>query len=290
MHHSLQRTLLLGLLAAGTVACSPRAGDTPGPSGGNGGSGSTSDVSSTGDGDSSGGVDGSGSGGDTGAAAGCVIDISVYQEDGALSSVREQRLDERGNMVSALETRYPPVEGDTIYVSKTSYAYDELDRRIETESTHGALGGDQVQDFTYYSYDATGNVATISTDLDKDGLSEVLFVVSSTYDERGLLTTEATYTPSDGVTVTSTYFYNEADLLIREVEEGPTFKNVDTSNYDERGFLVEVVADYKEDGVTDTITKLTNDELGRPLRREYDSDADGVADTVTTYSYSAGCI
>jgi hypothetical protein len=130
------------------------------------------------------------------------------------------------------------------------------------ESITTDYNADDTPDYISTStYDERGNLTSESQDYDADGIPES--ITTSTYDKHGNLTSDSRNYHADGI----------PDLIT-------------TSTYDEHGNLTSESQDYDADGIPESITTSTYDEHGNLTSYNYDYDADGIPDSIDIYTYN----
>jgi RHS repeat-associated protein len=117
-------------------------------------------------------------------------------------------------------------------VSKTSplgfvqrFGYDAAGRVVSSQDPRGSVAGATPEDYTtHYTYDAAGNVLTVTNPDDS--------VTRSSYDDVGKLTSATTENPAGAVLSKAGYKYDAAG---RTTEESDAVRVTSTSTYDSRG-------------------------------------------------------
>jgi hypothetical protein len=149
-------------------------------------------------------------------------------------------------------------------------------------------GPDGISDWiTIYTYDADGNLDTVTVDEDADGLIDRIITYTWTAD--GQQSTIGYDLDADGVDdYTVEYYYDAAGNEIRaKLLMGTTTIEAYDYTYDADGNMLSYEVDSDGDGVVDSRATYTWDVNGNLVRTETDSDGNYLADEIITYTYDA---
>ncbi|MEE2752114.1 MAG: MopE-related protein [Myxococcota bacterium] len=233
--------------------------------------------------------------------------------DGVTSQVEDFTYDVNGNMT---EHAYDS-DGDGVADQRWSYTYDALGNQLMEE--YDSDGNYLADEITTWSYDADGNVLEEATDSDADGVADS--IVSYTYSTDGLLIRadydqdgdgqlggssdySLLYTwTADGSEASLIQFDSDSDGVGDRVYLERTYdvdgnrltstydKNVDgavdeiyTYTYDSDGNLIASTSD--EDGDGNPEDSYQYDAWGNEIVDEWDTDSDGIIDSVETRTYT----
>ena len=143
---------------------------------------------------------------------------------------------------------------------------------------------------SYHTYDANGNLATITEDNDYNGtIDRVRYY---TYDTEGRRSVTRYDDGANGsIDLVEYYLYDADGNLKVEVDVGDdgTIDRAAYYTYDANGNTIQYARDYDYDGIKEYIVSLTNyyDINGNLIRVESDEGSDGAIDSASNYTYDA---
>ena len=211
------------------------------------------------------------------------VDIS---EDGSIDSRYTYDYNEYGLLLSEKFDK----NGDGNITRITKYSYNESNDNTKIEIDYSA---DQTIDEVFDMVYKNNLLLEIQYDSDNDGEYNQLTFYK--YNEKGnILTYEFDFRADNSIDDVINYFYNDSDLLVREVR---TLSSELTSDYfkydsyiyyykyDKKQNLVKKELDNDSDGSIDAVIKFYYNKNNYLIKEEMDSSNDGSIDTVINYSY-----
>ncbi len=225
--------------------------------------------------------------------------------DGDLDAITVTTFDDRGNATSELQDN----DGDGVFDSANFNSHDSNGNRIRTEYDDENDGS--IDSLEVSTYDSNNNRLTQYYDSGADGDYDRLYV--STYNLDGNRLVQTRDNDGDGtVDEITTETYNDAGLQItysRDDNADGTAESTSFYGYDAQNNLNYSGSDFDGDGIADSTNHYTLDDAGNILRidtvqsngneqtllRTYnefgnqltssiDNGADGLVNTLTTYS------
>ena len=148
-----------------------------------------------------------------------------------------------------------------------------------------SYGEDGIVDYaTFITYDANGNMLTMSSDIDGDNIG-----ASATYDANGNRLTEGIMDEFGDFSITTNTYDTNDNLLTKSIDyEGDGIPDESTIyTYDANDNKLTVSIDYEGDGTVDESFIYTYDANNNILTVSIDYEGDGTVDRNVIYTYDA---